>query len=363
MRSILLLCGFLSCTVFVQAQYTIKDKHTVACSAIKDQQNTGTCWSFATASFLESELMRLHNKSIDLSEMYNVYATYQDKARNYLLRQGKANFSEGSLSHDVINAFARVGAVPESAFSGRPEGMDIHDHSELVAALKGLLDGLNQRKSLSPLWQSAVSAVLETYLGQVPSSFTYEGKTYTPQSFAAMLQLNPNDYISITSYTHRPFYQPFVLELPDNYSNGSYQNVPLQELEQLVDHALQNGFSIAWDGDVSEKAFNHREGLALVPADLKRNDLWKNPGEEVDVTQELRQSTFESKATTDDHLMHVVGIAYDQKGNKYYKIKNSWGEDNTYQGYLYLSRSYFLLKTVAVLLHKDGIPAAIQKKF
>lgn len=363
MRFSILLSIFLCCVFFAQAQYVLKDKHTVACSAIKDQQNTGTCWSFATSSFLESELMRMHNKEIDLSEMYSVYATYQDKARNYLLRQGKANFSQGSLSHDVINALAHSGAVPESAFSGRPEGMDIHDHSELVAALKGLLDGLNKRKRLSPRWPGAVEAVLMNYLGDIPTTFTYEGKSYTPQSFAAMLQLQANDYISLTSYTHRPFYQSFVLELPDNYSNGSYQNVPMNELEAIVDHALENGFSIAWDGDVSETAFNHRKGLALVPADEERKDIWEKPGKEVEITQALRQTTFESKSTTDDHLMHLVGIAYDQKGTKYYKIKNSWGKDNQYQGYLYLSRSYFLLKTVGILLHKEGIPKAIQAKF
>lgn len=201
------------------------------------------------------------------------------------------------------------------------------------------------------------------YLGVAPTTFTYEGKSYTPKSFADMLQLNPNDYISLTSYTHRPFYQSFVLELPDNYSNGSYQNVPMNELETIVDYALEKGFSVAWDGDVSEIAFNHRKGLALIPVDEERKDIWETPGEEVTITQELRQSTFESKATTDDHLMHLVGIGYDQKGNKYYKIKNSWGETSEYQGYLYLSRSYFLLKTVGVLLHKDGIPKGVKDKF
>ena len=362
MRLLLLWSVLLCSASTLLAQYTIKDKHTVACSAIKDQERTGTCWSFATASFLESELLRLHNKSIDLSEMYHVYATYQDKAQNYLLRQGKANFSQGSLSHDVINALARRGAVPESAFSGRPEGMKLHDHSELVAALKGLLDGLNKRKELSPYWPKAVAAVLEVYMGEVPASFSYEGKTYTPESFAAMLDLDPKDYLSLTSYSHRPFYQPFVLELPDNYSNGAYQNIPLKELEAVVDHALKNGFSIAWDGDVSEKGFNHNEGLALIPLKA-RKDLWTKPGPEMTITQELRQSTFESKATTDDHLMHIVGIAYDQKGTKYYKIKNSWGDDNAYKGYLYLSQAYFQLKTVGILLHQDAIPAEIKAKF
>lgn len=348
---------------FLFAQYKITDKHTVTCSSIKDQENTGTCWSFATSSFLESEIMRIHDKQVDLSEMYSVYATYQDKARNYLLRQGKANFSQGSLSHDVINALAHVGVVPESAFSGRPEGMDEHDHGELVAGLKGMLNGLNKRKHLSPRWPQAVSSFLDVYLGTAPANFMYEGKSYTPKSFAAMLQLNPDDYVSLTSYTHRPFYRSFVLELPDNYSNGAYQNIPMDELEAIVDEAIKNGFSVAWDGDVSEATFNHRQGLALVPTNEDRQDLWDTPNKELDITQAMRQATFESKSTTDDHLMHLVGIAYDQKGTKYYKIKNSWGADNKYKGYLYLSRSYFLLKTVGILLHRDGIPKNIQQKF
>jgi bleomycin hydrolase len=358
---VLVLALLINCTLW--SQYNIKPKYDVACTAVKDQQKTGTCWSFATSSFLESEVLRTQKIEVDLSEMFNVHATYMDKAQNYLLRQGKANFSEGSLSHDVIRAVAHAGVVPESAYSGRPEGVAIHNHGELVAAVKGLLDGLNKRRVLSPRWRSAVQAVLDIYLGATPEEFTYKGKSYSPKSFANYLGINSKDYISLSSYTHHPFYENFILEIPDNYSNGHYQNVPVAELEQIVDHALENGFTIAWDGDVSEKTFNHSKGLAILPADDTRSDLWENPGAEQKVTQEMRQTTFESKHTTDDHLMHLVGLAYDDKGTKYYKIKNSWGDGNKMKGYLYMSQAYFQLKTVGILLHKDGIPKGIQKKF
>ena len=363
MKNHISLLALLLSSSLLWGQYKITPKHNVACTDVKNQQRTGTCWSFATSSFLESEIKRTKNMDIDLSEMFSVHATYMDKAQNYILRQGKANFSQGSLSHDVISAVERVGLVPESAFSGKPEGVSIHNHGEMVSAAKGMLNGLQKRETLSPRWKEAMDAILTIYMGDAPDKFTYEGKEYTPKSFAAYLGVQPDDYISISSYTHHPFYKKFILEIPDNYSNGSYQNVPMNELEAIVDHAIKNGYSIAWDGDVSEKTFNHDEGLAILPKDPNRENLWDKPGDEITVDQALRQSTFESKATTDDHLMHLVGIAFDNKGTKYYVIKNSWGTDNTFEGYLYMSQAYFQLKTVGILLHKDGIPKDISKKF
>lgn len=363
MKRFILALTLLGVTNHSFGQYKITPKHDVECTEVKNQQRTGTCWSFATSSFLESEVKRTKNMDIDLSEMFSVRATYMDKAQNYILRQGKANFSQGSLSHDVIKAVERVGLVPEAAFSGRSEGEEIHNHGEMISAAKGMLDGLQKQKTLSPRWKLAMGAILDIYMGQSPTKFNYGGKEYTPQSFADYLAINSSDYISLTSYTHHPFYRSFILEIPDNYSNGWYQNIPMDELEKTVDYAIQNGFTIAWDGDVSEATFKHSEGLAILPKDEKREDLWDKPGEEITVTQTLRQSTFESKATTDDHLMHLVGIAYDNKGTKYYKIKNSWGTSNTFKGYLYMSQAYFQLKTVGVLLHKDGIPKDVKKKF
>jgi bleomycin hydrolase len=346
----------------VFGQYKITPKLHVTCTEVKSQGRTGTCWSFATSSFLESEVKRIKKMDIDLSEMYSVRSTYVDKAQNYMLRQGKANFSEGSLSHDVIKTVARDGMVPEAAFSGKAEGVEVHNHGEMVAAGKGMLDGLQKRKTLSPKWKEAFAGVLDIYLGDTPEKFTHEGKEYNPQSFAKYLGINADNYASYTSYTHHPFYKQFVLEIPDNYSSGLYHNIPMNELEAITDNALEKGYSVAWDGDVSEATFKHAKGLAILPIAPDRKDLWETPGEELKITQELRQSTFESKSTTDDHLMHIVGTAYDTKGNKYYTVKNSWGTSNAFEGYLYMSQAYFRLKTVAVLVHNNAVPKNIQKK-
>ncbi len=356
----------LSVSVMAQVEvannYQIEVTQKVECTPVKSQDRTGTCWSFATASFLESEIIRNGKGFHDLSEMYVVRNVYRDKAQNYVLRQGKANFSQGSLSHDLIKVAHRHGVVPEAVFSGKLEGEEIHDHSELSSILKGMLDGVLKRKRLSKKWKMAFDAVLDTYLGEVPEQFDFEGKTYTPQTYADHLGINPSDYVSITSYTHHPFYESFVLEIPDNYSNGSFYNVPLADLQAIVKHAVDQGYSVAWDGDVSEKGFSAKAGLAVLPVDEKREDLFEKPGDEQKVSQDLRQETFESYSTTDDHLMHLTGMAKDQNGTVYYQIKNSWGEISDYKGYLYMSEPYFQLKTVAIMVHKDAIPRAIAEK-
>lgn len=355
----------LSTTTFAQVDvsgYDFKIEKKVACTEVKSQDKTGTCWSFATSSFLESELIRKGKGEHDLSEMFVVGNIYRDKAKNYVLRQGKANFSQGSLSHDVIRVAKKHGVVPESVFSGKLDGAEKHDHGEMAAVLKGMLDGVLKRKRLSPTWSKAFDCVVDTYLGEVPETFTYNGKSYTPQSFTDAMEINPDDYVSLSSYTHHPFYKPFVLEIPDNYSNGSFYNIPIQDLQNIVDHAIANGFSIAWDGDVSEKGFSAKNGIAVLPVDGKREDLFTKPGKEVDVTQEMRQETFESYSTTDDHLMHLTGISKDQDGTKYYVIKNSWGEISPFKGYLHMSEAYFQLKTVAIMVHKDALPKQIAGK-
>ena len=306
--------------------YEFKTVEKIECTPVKSQGKTGTCWSFATSSFLESEVIRKGKGYHDLSEMFVVRNVYKDKAKNYVLRQGKANFSQGSLSHDLINVAHKYGVVPESVYSGKLDGAENHDHGEMIAVLKGMLDGVLKRKNLSPNWSKAFDCVVDVYLGEMPEEFTHGGKTYTPQSYAESLDINPDEYVNITSYTHHPFYRQFVLEIPDNYSNGLFYNVPMEELQAIVDHAVKNGYSIAWDGDVSEKGFSAKNGIAILPIDSKREDLFEKPGEEIEVTQELRQSTFESYATTDDHLMHLTGTSKDKNGNKYYLIKNSWGE-------------------------------------
>ena len=331
---------------------------SLPCTDVESQDRTGTCWSYATASFIESELMRQGRGEHELSEMFIVRNIYRDKATNYILRQGKANFGEGALAHDFINAAGRYGLVPDEAYSGLIDGNQSHDHSEMAAVLQGMLEALTGRRNLSPNWDEAYAAVLDTYLGAAPKEFSYQGQAYTPQTFSAQMGFNADDYLNFTSYTHHPFDRPFVLEIPDNFSNGSFHNVPVDRLVEIIDTALDAGYTVAWDGDVSEKAFSAGSGLAVLPAEGRRDGL-KRPGDEMEVTQEMRQETFEELSTTDDHLMHLVGRAHDQLGNKYYIIKNSWGDGTgPYKGYLYMSEPYVRLKTVAILVHKDAIDAS-----
>ena len=342
--------------------YGFESVKTVSCTPVKSQDRTGTCWSFATSSFLESEAIRMGYGPQDFSEMYVVRNVYKDKARNYVMRQGKANFSQGSLSHDLIRVIGDHGMVPESIYSGKLEGDKKHDHSEMSAVLKGMLDGVLKQKRLSKKWMKAFDAVVDTYLGVTPQQFTYKGKKYSANSYAEDMGLDANNYVNITSFTHHPFYKNFVLEIPDNYSNGSFYNLPIEYVQAIVENAINQGYSVAWDGDVSEKGFSSKNGIAIVPEDSEREDLFVNPGKEKIVTQEIRQEQFESYSTTDDHLMHLTGISRDKKGTKYFLIKNSWGEVSEYKGYLYMSETYLQLKTVAILVHKDAIPARIKNK-
>ena len=361
--SIILICG-LSVMLFspAGAQYTFDVEKSLACTPVKNQQRTGTCWSFATSSFIESEMMRRGLAEHDISEMLIVRQVYFDKARNYLLRQGKANFSEGSLSHDVIRTIDRFGFVPERVYPGREEMTQPHDHGELVAVLKGALDALIARGKISDNWPAVVNSILDIYLGTVPQDFLYDGQVYTAKSFAQSVGVQGGEYVSITSFTHHPYYEQFILEIPDNYSNGRYYNVRLDELVQITDHALRQGFTVAWDGDVSEKGFSQKQSLAVLPADPAREDLFLQPGAELMVDASARQRAFESYSTTDDHLMHITGIAHDQNGTRYYLVKNSWGAVGPSEGFLYMSEAYFRMKTVAIMVHRNAVPASIAHK-
>lgn len=344
-----------------QAQYLFRDSCRLKATEVKDQANTGTCWSFATASFIESELIRLGNEPIDLSEMFAVRHIYVEKARNYIFRQGKANFSQGGLAHDQLRAMQRYGAIPEKYYIGKQKGQKRHDHSRLEADIQAWLDKIIAEKNVPADWEKQLQELLDKYLGEAPKDFLYNGETHTPLSFAHSLGVNYNDYISITSFTHHPFYEQFVLEIPDNFSNGSYYNLPLSELEQTIDHALRNGYTIGWDGDVSEGAFSASDGLAILP-EKEEKGMFLSPVPEQKVTQGMRQDAFEKWATTDDHLMHLVGMATDQKGHKYYILKNSWGEISAFKGYLYMSAPYMRMKTIAITLHRKGVPNEVAKK-
>ena len=347
---------------------------------VKNQYRTGTCWCFSTVSFLESELLRLGKEEVDLSEMYVVRRTYPHKALNYIRMHGRANYGQGGQSHDVLDQIRRYGIVPESVYPGMNIEEDRHNHGEMSSVLRGVLEGILKRRGtrVTPRWLEAYEAVLDVYLGKVPKTFTYKGKTYTPKSFAReYLPLNLDDYIELTSYTHHPFYKKCRLELPDNWTyNDNYYNVPIDDLEKITDHALKNGHSLAWDGDVSEKDFSkgrsdtdYGTGYAIVPGKdwaamtkAERKEKITQPVKEKAVTQAMRQKTFENFATTDDHLMHIVGIAHDQTGSKFYLTKNSGGTDRPYEGYIYLSRAYFRLKGIAIMIHKDALPDDIKEK-
>lgn len=339
-------------TLTGHAQYEFVDVKTIEHTGIKSQDITGTCWSFSTASFVESELMRMGKGEIDLSEMFIVRKIYEDKARNYVLRQGKANFSQGALAHDLIRTMAREGIMLESAYPGLLDGDTIHNHSELEAALKGYLDGVLSQNHPSKKWESGFNGILDAYLGALPAD---DSKAYYSK-----LGLKAEDYISVTSFSHHPYGEDFILEIPDNYSNGSYYNVQLDDLVRLVNHALDKGFTLAWDGDVSEKGFKAKQGLAILPSDIDRDSVFQIPGEEIKVTQANRQENFESLYTTDDHLMHLIGRAKDKNGTTYYIIKNSWGEIGDFDGLLYMSESYLRMKTVSLLLHENGVPKDIK---
>lgn len=339
------------------AQYKFTHEQEMACTSIKSQGNTGTCWSFSTISFLESELIRQGKKSVDLSEMYIVRNIYLDKAQNYLLRQGKANFSQGSLAHDVIRAMEMKGLMTESNYTGKKIN-NTYNHGQLEKELKALLDNAIKDKKIRATWREKANDLLDQHMGALPIDFSAE----KAKGFTKKIAINPDDYLSFTSYIHHSFYKKFVLEIPDNYSNGSYYNLPIDELQAIADNALKNGYTLAWDGDVSEKGFSARQGIAVLPKDENRKNVFTKPGEEITVTQALRQSTFESYATTDDHLMHIVGTAKDQNGTSYYLTKNSWGKLSPYKGFLYLSDTYFRLKTVAIMVHRDAIPKEIASK-
>ncbi len=361
--------GFFLSSAFIQAKEenkayqfnVIKEiKHT----PVKNQARTGTCWCFSTVSFIESEAMRLGAEAMDLSEMYVVHYNYQKKAENYIRMHGTANFAQGGLSHDVMNRFRENGAVPESVYDGMRLGMDYHDHGEMSRVLKGILDGVLSSRHPTVQWKAAFTGALNAYLGVPPESFEYEGKTYTPRSFAEeRVKINPDDYVELTSYTYAPFYSQIILKIPDNWCYcGDFYNIPIDDLERAVDYALKNGYSFVWDGDVSEKYFSSRDkGYAVLPKEESEGEITE-PVEEMKVNQKNRQETFDNYYTTDDHLMHVVGLAQDQNGNRYYYVKNSGGTKGVYKGYLYMSKPYFRMKTTAVMVHKDTLPPDLKKK-
>ena len=325
---------------------------------VKSQGRTGTCWAFATTSYIESEIIRKGGPELDLSEMYFVRYTYPEKARMYVMRHGLANFSEGGQAHDVMNVLKKYGMVSENAFPGRRYESKPHNHTELASVQKAVLDDLIKGRNASPsdLWYETLESILTVYMGELPKEVMLKNKFMTPMEFRDTLKINPDDYVELTSYSHHPWYSKFNLEIPDNWSFDLYYNLPIDELMEVMNNALKNGYTICWDGDVSDQNFSHTKGIATVPEAGNQNV-------EREITQAMRQEAFLSWHATDDHLMHITGMAEGPDKTIFYKTKNSWGtKRNPYGGYLYMSESYVKLNTIAFMVPKDAIPEDIAKK-
>ena len=328
---------------------------------VKDQASTGTCWCFATNSFIESELLRTGKGEHDLSEMFVVRHNYIRRIKDNILRRGEGNIGPGSIAHMYIWVMKNVGIMPEEAYNGINYDSKRHNHGDLNTWVKSINATAVEMKK--PLPKEIVDGVLDAYLGKVPETFTYQGKEYTVESFTKAMGLNADDYVEITSFTHHPFYEKVMVEVPDNWDYATMYNLPLNEMMQVIDNAINEGYTVAWDGDISEPGYVFRHFIAVnTKEDLRKQRELKAKAKEESVTQESRQHGFETFATVDDHLEHITGIAKDQDGVKYYKTKNSWGVESNGTGYHYLSEEYVKAKTISILVHKNSIPKAIRAK-
>ncbi len=383
----------ISNTVFAQDDAKKKDsykfevKKQLKATSVKNQYRSGTCWSFSGLSFIESELIREGKGEFDLSEMFVVRHSYIDKAEKYVRFHGHLNFGGGGAFHDVTDVIKKYGIVPEEVYGGLIYGTEKHVHGELDAVLKGYMDQVleNKNRVLTQNWKIGFEGILDAYLGKAPEKFTYNGKEYTPKSFANdYLEIDTDKYIEVSSYTHHPFYSEFIIEVPDNWAYDEVYNVKLNELEEIIDKSIEKGYTVGWAADVSEKGFSWKNGVAIVPeksvenmddtekakwSELSKKDKQKmlysfdGPTNEKKINQEIRQEAFDNFTTTDDHGMHITGIAYDQAGNKFYIIKNSWSADNhIYDGYFYASKAFVLYKTMDIMINKNILPKDIAKK-
>lgn len=365
----LALAAVLCTAAFAQTQtiYQFTPVRDIPVTPVKDQARTGTCWCFATISFLEAELIRQGKGEYDLSEMFVVRNNYTDRIFDNYLRRGNGNINPGSIAHMATQAIAKYGIVPESAYHGINYDSPGHNHGEMSAYLKGIADVSVNLKRLSPEYDKLVKSLFDIYLGEVPENFRYNGKEYTPKSFARMLGLdNVSDYIELTSFSHHPFYEQVPLEIPDNWDHARLWNVPLDDMMAIIDNALTNGYTVAWDGDLTAGEFNHNRGIAICPnpEDFAEAVKLEKVYPDREVTQEMRQKDFETFRTVDDHLMHLTGLYKDQNGGKFYKTKNSWGEgrNTELKGYLFMSKAYLQMRTVSIMVHRDAIPKDIRKK-
>jgi bleomycin hydrolase len=337
--------------------------YDVPATSVKSQDNTGTCWSFSTTSLVESQTMKLGYGDFDLSEMFTVRHVYLEKARNYILRQGAAQFGPGGLGHDVIRAMATYGAVPEAAYPGLVLGQKQHDHGRLDARLKTYLDSLLKVRPVPADWQRGVEVILDDHLGKVPATFMYKEKSYTPLTFASdVLHFSASDYVNITSFSHHPFYTAFILEAPDNFLNGAYYNVPVSEMISLTERALAGGYSIMWDADVSNSCFRQKDGYAMRWKDCNAPPAINADDTELPYDQTIRQNLYENLTTQDDHLMHLMGLEKTKGGKKFFLVKNSWGKVGPFNGYIRVSESYFAINTVSMVVPKAALDNTLRQK-
>ncbi len=362
-------------------QFTLVKENPV--TSVKDQNRSGTCWAYSALSYIESEILKAGKGEYDLSEMWIVRNAYMEKAERYIRFHGSATFAEGGAFQDIPYIIKKYGVVPEEVYRGLNYGTDAPDFSSVSPVLESFVKALAQSKKLTTNWREALNALLDSYFGPVPEKFTYKGKEYTPKSFAASLGLNFDDYIEIGSFTHHPFYQPFMLEVQDNWLHANIYNVKLDELIEIMDKAIMDGYTIGWGSDVSEKGFSWKNGVAIVPDEDKKDlsgtekEKWEKltPAEkaaatysfdgsakEKIITQEMRQEGFDDFTTTDDHGMHIVGIYKDAKGNKFYKVKNSWGDSGKYNGYFYASEAFVRYKTIDIQINKNALSAEMRAK-
>ncbi len=352
--------------------YTFTMEKQVNCTPVKNQNKSGTCWCFSTQSFIESELIRNGKGTYDLSEMFIVRNMYIQKAEHYVRYQGHTSFGAGGEPHDVINAIREYGLMPQEVYSGMPAGESKPVHGEIDQVLKAMLDAMIKTPDgkLNPNWKAAFIGALNGYMGAPPETFTYQGKSYTAKSFAKSLDVNPDDYVELTSFTHHPLYSQFIMEVSDNWSNSLIYNVSIEDLGRIATNALTNDYTVEWGSDVSEKGFSFKNGVAIIPEkdyddmiQTEKDSMFNKPGKEKVITQQIRQEAFDNLSTTDDHGMQITGMAKDQDGNSYFLVKNSWGtEKNDLNGYFYCSVPFFLYKTTSIMVNKRALPKDIANK-
>lgn len=346
--------------------YKFTDVVKQKATPVKSQGSTGTCWCFASVSFMESELIRTGKGEFDLSEMFIVRHNYNKRMQDNYLRRGEGNISQGSIAHMAFNIMEENGLMPEESYSGINYNSTSHNHNDLSSYIKGIADVSVKMRNRSTEYLKLQEALFDIYLGKIPEKFTYNGKEYNPITFREFLNLKRSDYVELTSFTHHPYYQLVPLEISDNWDHATLYNLPLDEFMGVIDNALNNGYTVCWDGDVSEPGYVFGMGISIIPLNenIKRDQITSTDTliAEVQVTPELRQKWFESFKTTDDHLEHITGITKDQNGNKYYITKNSWGTGGNSTGYHNMSESYVRGKTVSIMVHKNSIPKEIRGK-